>query len=219
MPVRKADQLAYAKQWHDVVTDTGFDPISIGATATDVTDLDTLLTADQSNFDAINVTNAAKKAKTQDRSGPGGTHDQLMSKVRDLANKARVSDASDGVLASLGITRRDPKPTPKSVPAESPEFSLIDVKPGIIDVRFHEAGSAQPRARAANANAVQVAVVDGSKPETDNEADGAPVVTITRSPASMDSTKMPANVRLYARWITQRGKTGPWSVPVEVAVL
>jgi hypothetical protein len=30
---------------------------------------------------------------------------------------------------------------------------------------------------------------------------------------------MPANVRLYARWITQRGQTGPWSLPLEASVL
>jgi hypothetical protein len=219
LPVRKADQLAYAKQIHDVVSATGFDPTTLGLTPTDVTELGTLLTADQANADAINTANAAKKAKTQDMSAPGGTHDQLLAKVRFIANAARVSNASDGVLASIGVSRRAPNPTPKNVPAAPPEFSLANVKPGVINIRYHEEGSAHPRARAATATGVQIAVVNAANPAADNEADNAPILTVSRSPAALDSTKMPANVRLYARWITQRGQTGPWSLPLEASVL
>jgi len=219
LPKRKAEQIAFAQQMHDVVSATGFAPTSIGIAAADVTDLGTLLTADQGNHSAINNATATKKAKTQDMSGPGGSHSQLLDKVRNIANAARVSNASDGVLATLGITRRAPSPTPKTVPQEPPEFTLVSVKPGIINIRFREEGSAQPRARAATTNGVQIAVVNGTPTPTDGEADAAPNQFVSRSPASLDSTNMPGQVRLYARWVTQRGLTGPWSLPLSVSVL
>ena len=218
LPTRKADQIAFAQQMHDVVSAAGFDPTTIGLTAADVTELGTLLTADQGNHSAINNAMATKKAKTQDMSGPGGSHPQLLDKVRSIANAARVSNASDGVLASMGITRRDPGATPKTVPLAAPEFSLEDAKPGYLRLRFREAGSASPRARAANTIGVQVAVVDAAKPEADGEADTVPYVTLTRSPVNLDSSSMPGQVRLYARWIGSRGQVGAWSVPLEVTV-
>ena len=218
IPKRKAEQISYAKQMHDVVSGPGFTPDSIGIVAGDVTELGTLLTADQGNHTAINNATATKKAKTQDMSGPGGSHVQLMNKVRVIANAARVSNASDGVLASIGITRRSAGSTPKTVPQSPPEFTLVNVVPGIINVRFREEGSTQPRARAASTNGVQIAVVNGTAAPVDGEADAAPNQFISRSPASLDSTTMPGQVRLYARWITQRGLTGPWSLALNVSV-
>lgn len=141
-----------------------------------------------------------------------------MGKVRSIANAARISDATDGVLATIGITRRAPNPTPKTVPQVQPEFTLVGVKPGVINLRFREEGSAQPRARAANSNGVQIAVVNGTAAPADGEADTAPNIFVSRSPASLDSTNMPGQVRLYSRWVTQRGLTGPWSLPLNVSV-
>ncbi len=219
IPRRKAEQIAYAQQMHDVLSGTGFVPTSINITAEDVTELGTLLEADQGNHTAINNAAATKKAKTQDMSGPGGSHEQLMNKVRIIANAARVSNASDGVLASIGVTRRSPGSTPKTVPQEPPEFTLVNVKPGVINIRFREEGSAQPRARAATTNGIQIAMVTGTAAPVNGEADSAPNQFVSRSPASLDSTNMPGQVRLYARWVTQRGQTGPWSLPLNVSVL
>jgi hypothetical protein len=218
LPTKKAEQIAYAQQMHDVVSATGFTPDTIGITAADVTELKALLTADQGNHTAINNATAIKKSKTQDMCGPDGSHDQLMGKVRDIANAARISNASDGVLATLGITRRAPSPTPKPVPQVQPEFTLVGVKPGVINLRFREEGSAQPRARAANTTGVQIAVVNGTAAPADGEADAAPIIFVSRSSASLDSTNMPGQVRLYSRWVTQRGLTGPWSTPLNVSV-
>lgn len=91
--------------------------------------------------------------------------------------------------------------------------------PGVINVRFREGGSAQPRARAVNAIGVQIAVVNGAAAAVAGEVDSAPSQFISRSPVALDSTKMPDQVRLYARWITQRGETSPWTLPLEVSVL
>jgi len=191
----------------------------VGLTAADVTELGTLLTADQASFDAANAAKLDHQAATQAMNAPGATHDQLMAKLRDIGNAVRVSNASDDAIAAIGISRRQPSPTPKRAPAVAPEFSVESVAPGVINVRFRAAGSAQPRAREANAIGVQIAVVNGAAAPTATEPDAAPNQFVSRSPVGLDSTKMPDQVRLYARWITQRGHTSPWTLPLEVSVL
>jgi hypothetical protein len=219
IPTKKSEVLTYATQVHNVLSATGFVPTSLGLTAADVTELGTILTAAQAAHDAVNAAKLEKQAKTQALSAPGGAHDQLVAKLRAIATAARVSDASDEAVATIGVSRKSPSPSPKSLPASAPAFTLVSVSPGIINVRFRVEGSAKPRARDTNAIGVQVAVVNGATAPVDDEADAAPDLFVPRSPASLDSTNMPGKVRLYARWISQRGETGPWSLPLGVAVL
>lgn len=117
------------------------------------------------------------------------------------------------------MRRKKLRGTDRLAPQEPPEFSLDSLVPGIINIRFRTSGSAQPRARAANTIGVQVAVVNAANPVADNEADNAPTHFASSSPGTLNSAKMPRHVRLYARWMTPRGLTGPWSLPVSVSVI
>lgn len=218
LPTRKGDTLTYAQQVDEVLTATGFDPTSLGLTAADVTKLTTLITGAQAAHDRVNSARMDQKAATQALSAPGGAHDQLEGHLRYIANTARVSNATDDDVMSIGVSRRDPSPTHILAPATAPEFTLVKIAPGTISVRFREEGSASPRARAQNTKGVLVAVVDGGKAEADGEADAVPAMQCPRSPVMLDSTAMPAQVRLYARWVTDRGLTSPWSTPLEVTV-
>lgn len=218
LPHRKKELLAYGQQVHDVLTAQGFNPTSLGLTAADVTELGTIVTSAQTAISDADAVRIEKASKTQALSAPGGAYDQLKAKLRDIANAARVSSASDDAVAAIGVRRRDPSPTAKRPPAEAPEFTLESVAPGVINVRFRTAGSAQPRARARNAIGIQIATVNGANPAVDNEAETVPTIVLSRSPAALDSTKMPDQVRLYARWITARGLVSPWSVPISVSV-
>ena len=91
--------------------------------------------------------------------------------------------------------------------------------PGFIRLRAREMGSASPRARAANANGLQIAIVDGTAAIADGEADKVPIRYVSHSPFELGSAEMPAKVRLYARWQTQRGDVSGWSLPLLVTVL
>jgi hypothetical protein len=66
---------------------------------------------------------------------------------------------------------------------------------------------------------VHIAVVDAAQRSRSGEADMAPIKTVSRSPAKLDTTGWPAKVRLYARWVTVRGETSPWSEPQQVTVM
>jgi hypothetical protein len=219
IPQRKTDLITYGKQVHEVITAQGFIPDSMGLTTADVTELGAALTGAQDAMDAANAARMDARAKTQTLSAPNGKVEQLRGKLRSIANAVRISDAPDDVIATIGVSRRQPTPSTRSAPTVAPEFTVDSVIPGGVNVRFRAAGSSQPRARAANAIGVQIAAVSGTTPTVAGEADSAPNQFISRSPGTLDSASMPDKVRLYARWITARGDTGPWTLPQEVAVI
>jgi hypothetical protein len=219
LPSKKADILNYAKQVHDALSATGIVAADYGLVAGDVTALGTNLDAAQTAFNDAAAARLAATAKTSALSGAGSAMDQLVNGLRDLASKIKASDATDDVLASLGISRRSPNLTPSATPVDAPEFTLESIKPNLVNVRFRENGSASPRARMASAIGVQIAIVNGTTAPVDNEADHAPNVFQSRNPASLNSAGWPTQTRLYARWITQRGQTGPWSLPLSISVL
>jgi len=145
--------------------------------------------------------------------------DQLDSCIRHGGKRIRASGAPNDMCVRLGAPRAKANSTRKSAPTIPPEFELDNVIQDAINVRFREAGSASPRARAQHAIGVQVAVVDAANPVTDGEADAAPNIFPPRCPAQLDSTRMPSKARLCARWVIQRGDVSPWSGPLTVTVL
>ena len=218
IPNKQAAKLSKAQQMHGVLSATGTDPTHYGLTAGDVTELGTLLTAAQgASADSTN-SKESKKSKTNAFSGSGQSLDQLVAKVADCGNKIRVSDATDDEVLATGADRRKAGSTPKPVPQDAPGITLDYLSPGVIHFRLHDSGNAGPRARAENAIGAQVAVVDGTTPLTAGEADKVPQVFVSHTLGQLASTTMPAQVRLYARWQTQRGLASPWSAPLTVKV-
>ena len=61
-------------------------------------------------------------------------------------------------------------------------------------------------------------MVNGTAAVVANEADTVPTLLATRSPATLDSTKMLGTVRIYVRWQAPRAQLGPWSAPLTVNV-
>jgi len=210
--------MAKAGQFNAKITAPGFDPTTVGLTAADVTAFTAAYNAAKAAYVDRSAAKETKKAKTTAFSGTGGLLDQLVAAWRDQANKIRVSAASDDTCVDLGVDRRKASPTPKAVPANPPGVTLDSLQPGIIRLRIYDTGSAGARARAANANGTQLAVVNGTAAVAANEADTVPTFLVQRSPATLDSTKMPGTVRIYARWQTQRGLFSPWSAPLTVHV-
>jgi len=218
MPKQQAGKLAKAVQMHGVLAATGVDPTHYGLTATDVTELGTLLAGAQSAHAARENSKAAKKAQTNAFSGPGQALAQLTAKVQYCGNKIRVSDCTDDEALKTGTNRRKAGLTPQTAPANPPGVTLDSLQPGLIRLRIYDIGSAGVRARAQNACGAQIAVVNGTAAITANEADTVPTILAPRSPWPLDSTKMPDTVRIYARWQTPRGLNSPWSAPLTVHV-
>ena len=218
MPSQQTGKLAKAAQMHRVLSATGVDPTRYGLTATVVAKLGTLLTGAQAAHAARENLKAAKKAATHAFSGPGQILDQLMDMVQDCGSKIRVSDCTDDEALKTGTDRRKASPTPITAPPNPPGVTLDSLQPGLIRLRIYDMGSAGARARAENTCGAQIAVVNGTAAMAANEADTVPIILATRSPATLDSRKMPGTVRIYARWQAPRAQLGPWSAPLTVHV-
>ena len=218
MPGQQAAKLSKAAQMYGVLSAAGVDPTHYKLTAAEVAAFGTLLANTQAAYAARENIKAAKIAITHAFSGPGQLLDQLTAKVQYCGNKIRVSDCTDDEALATGTDRRKGSPTPKNVPANPPGVTLDSLQPGVMRLRIYDTGNSGARARAENANGSQLAVVNGTAAIVANEADTVPTILAPRSPWTLDSTKMPGTVRIYARWQTQRGELGPWSAPLTVKV-
>ena len=218
IPRPKVDATGYGALVHGVIAADSYDPATLGLTDDDVAGLGDLVSANQDLLAEIDTLKAALMGKTKALSGPNGSHRQMVAKLRNIGNKARISNASNAELALIGVRRKKTNPTLRSAPADAPGITLDHLAPGVIYFRLHDNGNAGPLARAENATGAQVAVVDGTTTLTAGEADKVPQVFASRTMGQLDSTTMPAQVRLYARWQTQRGLVSPWSAPLTVTV-
>ncbi len=219
IPGKQAEVMNKAADYHAKITAAGFNPTTVDLTPADVTEFTAVYNAAKADYIDSNVAKDTKKAKTSKFSGPGGSLDQMVAVLRSQGNTIRVSPASDDVCVDLGVDRRKAGLTPKTAPADAPEFTLVNVTPGKVNLRARTLGVAGPRSRPESATGIQVAVVNGTAALAAGEADDAPVKSVSRSPFTLDSTGWPAKVRLYARWETQRKEVSGWSLPLLVTVL
>lgn len=219
IPRQKRAATQFGASVHRVLSAANYDPATAGLDDSDVTEFGDLVAANQAALDQVDSLNQALRRATKALSGPKGTHRKMVAKLRYIANKARVSTASNAQLAKLDIQRRTLRGSRRNAPKDAPEFTVGHAIPGVINVRFRELGSANPRAKAANAIGVHIAVVDAAQRVARGEADRAPIKAVSRSPAKLDTTGWPARVRLYARWVTQRGESSPWSGAQWVTVM
>jgi hypothetical protein len=219
IPRPKMDATSYGTLVHRVIAADDYDPATLGLTDADVAELGDLVSANQTLLAEVDAIKAMLMAKTKELSGPNGNHQRMVAKLRNIGNKARVSNATAPELAMISVRRRKTKPTRRNAPSDAPGLTLELAQPGVIRLRVRETGSASPRARAANANGIQIAVVDATVDYTDNEANEVPIKTVSHSPMQLDTTGWPAKVRLYARWQSLRGETSPWSLPLPITVM
>jgi hypothetical protein len=219
IPRPMADATSYGALVHGVISAVGYDPATVGLTDADVAEVGDVVSAYHTLLAEIDALKQTLMAKTKELSGPNGNHQRMVAKLRNIGNKARISDATNAELAKIGVRRKKTSPTPRTISSVAPEFTLDSVVPGFIRLRAREMGSALPRARAANASGLQIAIVDGTAAITEGEADKVPMRYVSRSPFELSSAGMPAKVRLYARWQTQRGDVSGWSLPLLLTVL
>lgn len=86
LPRKQTDILAYGAQVRDTLTTTGFNPALLGLTDADVTELGALVSDAQSLMNAANAARTEMIARTKALSAPGGAHERLVAKLRNIAN-------------------------------------------------------------------------------------------------------------------------------------
>ncbi len=206
LPNRRTNRLAYLQ---DVSAKITAAPATYGLEAGQATVLATKLT--QLTTDVSAQTTLRNQAKEMSARILNSDSD-VSSCFRLLAVQA-MSDpwVSDPDLANLGLSRRKPSHTPRPAPTRPPEFSLWKLDLGLAYFAFRDGGSAGPRSRAANAIGIQVSLVAGSEPAVAGEADTGNIQQMARTYRAVKTLPGRVPHRAYARWITARGLTSPWS--------
>lgn len=216
IPRRKIVATDYGASVHGVISAQDYDPTTIGLTDADVTELGEAVAANKALLSEIGGLKNTLIGKTLALSGRKGTHRRMVTILRKIGNKARVSNASESQLTGIGIKRKKANPSRRNITSDAPGLGVSDWRPDYLKITFRVITSSSPRARAKNSMGIQLAVVDGANPIEAGEMDRAPIKLITRSPTDVKTTGWPVKLRLYARWISVRGETSAWSSPLEV---
>ena len=180
-----------------------------------------LAASDAASISAANATwQAAYAVATTD-----STRTKVTVAAKDLARNqckalmrgyAGVIQANSGITqdqkADLGLTIRDPHPTPVPTPTTSPLLTIVGATPGELTVRYADQNTPASRAKPSGAIALQMFAAASATVITDPNT--LPLKdTFTKNPTAItfDSSDAGKTAYIAARWITRRGLVGPWS--------
>lgn len=208
IPHKNADKLDFLKSVSDKIT---ANPTNYGTDADGALAFAGMTTAATVASDEANSHRLAGKGKTS-----AFTEALSLAEVafRNMAQQARFNpDVTDENLADIGLSRRE-NPSRVAPPADAPIVSIAKLMVGLVGLKLQvpeQIGFARPT----SAIGAEVSLVDGTvSPDLDDPEKGVKTfVSNTRTRVSTDIGK--ARVRLYARWLNQRGETSPWSLPVQ----
>jgi hypothetical protein len=211
LPTKQSDKIAWLynfAQQYAAFTATGQPLVGIKTVVApaDVSDAVTDLDSDFNDVsNAVTASKAATQTLANELTAAITTVRQAVAAIRG------IPDLDSSVLATLGLPVLDKMPTPIAAPTVAPVLGLTSVAPGVANLTFKIEGAANPRARLKGSVGVQVSVADSAAAGGAQTADAGAKMSVSRSPFQLDTAGFPAAVRIYARWITQRGLTGPWS--------
>lgn len=119
----------------------------------------------------------------------------------------------------LGLHINDPTPTPIPVPTTAPLLNIVSMFSGSHELRYADELTPASKKKPAGAIQLELYVHVGPTPTTDYlQASFAGVYT--KNPIQYEFTPDQANMTAsyFARWRTQRGLVGPWSLPVAMGI-
>lgn len=137
--------------------------------------------------------------------------------AQTVSLNAGVSSANK---TALGVNPRTSTPTPVPVPTTSPVLTAQSTSTAGTIIRYRDAtASPSVKAKPAGVKALQLFGVTSATPIT--TPDSLPLLgSFTKSPltATLGSAAAGKIAYFAARWITQAGKTGPWSSVISYPV-
>lgn len=126
---------------------------------------------------------------------------------------------TDGDKINLGVRPVNPNREPIDCPQTSPLLSIIANTPGSQTVRYSDTTTPDSRAKPFGASELQLfmAVTDT---EGASFADAQFYGKFTKNPIGVEFTA-DQNQKIatyWARWASVKGETGPWSLPISMAI-
>ncbi len=139
---------------------------------------------------------------------------------RRFASIIKVNQAvSDTNKIAIGVRPLNRERTRIDCPQSSPLISVIGCTPGAQIVRYRDTWTPQSSAKPFGATELQLFVAISD--EAFASRDEAKLVgKFTKNPVSVKFTAPDGGKRAtyYGRWVSRRGETGPWSVPVSLHI-
>lgn len=146
----------------------------------------------------------------------------LLLLVRRAAAIIRADDSvTAGQRAALGLTAPDGAPSPVPAPTTFPLIGVVGATPGRHELRFADSATPDRRAKPPGAIGLQLFCAVGDDPPGAAGAGAARLVgQYTANPirVSHDPGEAGKTATYYARWVTRRGLTGPWSSAVSFTI-
>ena len=134
----------------------------------------------------------------------------------DIKNNEGITD---GDKLSIGVRPINPDREPIDPPTSQPLINVLGNLPGVQTLVFADSNTPDSKAKPFGVTDLQLFRGIGETPEMPL-AQCQFYGKITRNPIDVmfDETDDGKIATYYARWATQRGETGPWSVPVSFRI-
>jgi len=126
---------------------------------------------------------------------------------------------TDADKVAIGVRPVNRTRTKINCPATSPVVNILGCTPGVQTLMFRDSIQDTQRGKPFGATFLELVVAVGD--QINNPLDAArPAGLHTRSPISVtfDQVDVGKRATYYARWVSRRGETGPWSLPTSMSV-
>lgn len=167
--------------------------------------------------------NRAKCPLTRTRSAVS-EKDQTRNSAEELCQQYYMmikinAGISDQRKIDIGVRPVNRCRMPIKCPQSSPLLDTLGCTPGIQVLRYHDSNTPDSSAKPFGATELQLFVAVGDKTINDR-SDAKLVGKYTRNPIRVRFHSADGGKRAtyYARWVSRRGETGPWSLPVSMHI-
>lgn len=214
MPRRDQDASAWMRVFADGLL---ADPARYGVSASDANQVDAAVGAFAEalarSADPDQRTAVAVAAKDQARARAEG-----MCKTFYMIIKHNLGITGADKIA-IGVRPPNPFRSKVSCPQSSPMLKVIAATPGQHVLAYNDSATPQSGRKPFGAAFLEVRVALGETPAT-SVAAASPAGAVTRTPFEIAYTHADDRKRAtyFARWVSRRGETGPWSLPVSFTV-
>src|SRR5437016_730040 len=123
------------------------------------------------------------------------------------------------MLETLIQPRIEPRRAkPVKCPQSSPIINVPYMTPGQHTLTYCDSRRPDKKAKPAGAWALEVRIGVGDKPAFLNQTHDTRLVTRNPAVIEFDYKDDGRLATYYARWVSRRGETGPWSAPVSMRI-
>lgn len=214
VPKSDAGKRAWLNNFADRVA---ADPARYALTAADAKTLAALAKAYDRAYDLANDPRTKNPGMTAEKDA---ARNQAVATFRTYAMQIKRNlGIPDAWKLELGIHLDDRSMTPIPAPTTAPILHVVSAQSGMHTLRYADSQTPSSRAKAPGSIALELVVAVGDEATSDvHEAIGAGLFTQQPFQIEYEAENAGKVATYFGRWVTRRGLTGPWSLPVSMTI-